>query len=77
MAHAHTDDLLSRARAWVAEDPDPQTRDELSAMLAAAEGPTPSPASGSPGPGWPNGSPAVSSSAPPGCAANSAPVRCG
>jgi phosphomannomutase len=39
MAHAHTDDLLGRARAWVAEDPDPQTRDELSAMLAAAEGP--------------------------------------
>ncbi|MFD9129595.1 phospho-sugar mutase [Kitasatospora sp. NPDC059571] len=39
MAQAHTDDLLGRARAWLAEDPDPQTREELTALLAAAEGP--------------------------------------
>jgi phosphomannomutase len=30
-------DLLSRARSWLAEDPDPDTRAELSALLAAAE----------------------------------------
>jgi len=30
-------DLLSRARAWLAEDPDPDTRAELTALLAAAE----------------------------------------
>ncbi len=28
-------DTLSRARAWLAEDPDPVTRAELSALLAA------------------------------------------
>ncbi|GAA0692908.1 phospho-sugar mutase [Kitasatospora atroaurantiaca] len=39
MAQASTTDLLARARAWLAEDPDPQTREELAAMLAAAEGP--------------------------------------
>ncbi|MEU9127326.1 phospho-sugar mutase [Kitasatospora sp. NPDC048540] len=39
MPQAHTTDLLARARAWLAEDPDPQTRAELSALLAAAEGP--------------------------------------
>ncbi|MDH6124134.1 phospho-sugar mutase [Kitasatospora sp. GP82] len=39
MAQASTTDLLSRARAWLAEDPDPQTREELTALLAAAEGP--------------------------------------
>ncbi|GAA2130846.1 phospho-sugar mutase [Kitasatospora kazusensis] len=39
MAQAPTTDLLTRARAWLAEDPDPQTREELAAMLAAAEGP--------------------------------------
>ena len=30
-------DLLDRARAWADEDPDPRTRDELLAVLAAAE----------------------------------------
>ena len=30
-------DLLARARAWLAEDPDADTRAELSALLAAAE----------------------------------------
>ena len=30
-------DLLERARAWAAEDPDDQTRAELEAVLAAAE----------------------------------------
>jgi len=39
MAQAPTTDLLARARAWLAEDPDPQTREELAALLAAAEGP--------------------------------------
>ncbi|MFC8455056.1 phospho-sugar mutase [Kitasatospora sp. NPDC057223] len=40
MTQAPTTDLLARARAWLAEDPDPQTRDELSALLAEAEGET-------------------------------------
>ncbi|MFF0297913.1 phospho-sugar mutase [Kitasatospora sp. NPDC004614] len=39
MPKAPTTDLLDRARAWLAEDPDPQTREELAALLAAAEGP--------------------------------------
>ncbi|HEY5835133.1 phospho-sugar mutase [Streptomyces sp.] len=30
-------ELLSRVRAWIAEDPDPETREELEALLAAAE----------------------------------------
>ncbi|MEU3252007.1 phospho-sugar mutase [Streptomyces sp. NPDC006997] len=29
------DDLLARARAWLAEDPDPETRDELAELIAA------------------------------------------
>ncbi|MEY9849297.1 phospho-sugar mutase [Streptacidiphilus sp. MAP5-3] len=32
------DDLLHRARTWLAEDPDPATRDELAGLLAATEG---------------------------------------
>ncbi|GAA4851971.1 phospho-sugar mutase [Kitasatospora terrestris] len=39
MPQASTTDLLTRARAWLAEDPDPQTREELTSLLAAAEGP--------------------------------------
>ncbi|MER8184102.1 phospho-sugar mutase [Kitasatospora sp. NPDC094015] len=39
MPQAPTTDLLARARTWLAEDPDPQTREELAALLAAAEGP--------------------------------------
>ncbi|WP_329487976.1 phospho-sugar mutase [Kitasatospora sp. NBC_01246] len=39
MTQAPTTDLLARARTWLAEDPDPQTREELAALLAAAEGP--------------------------------------
>ncbi|WP_354640915.1 phospho-sugar mutase [Kitasatospora camelliae] len=39
MPQAPTTDLLARARTWLAEDPDPQTREELSALLAAAEDP--------------------------------------
>ncbi|MFJ8044678.1 phospho-sugar mutase [Kitasatospora sp. NPDC096147] len=35
---SETTDLLARARAWLAEDPDPDTREELTALLAAAEG---------------------------------------
>jgi phosphomannomutase len=33
------DDLLARAKAWLAEDPDPDTRDELAALLAAGDVP--------------------------------------
>jgi phosphomannomutase len=32
-----TDDLLTRARAWAAEDPDPQTKAELEQAIAALE----------------------------------------
>jgi phosphomannomutase len=32
-----TDALLERARAWAAEDPDPQTREELERLIADAE----------------------------------------
>ncbi|MEV7024678.1 phospho-sugar mutase, partial [Kitasatospora sp. NPDC093558] len=39
MTQAPTTDLLARARAWLAEDPDPQTREELTALLARAEDP--------------------------------------
>jgi phosphomannomutase len=38
MTANHDGDLLSRARIWLAEDPDPETREELSTLLAAAEG---------------------------------------
>jgi phosphomannomutase len=31
------DDLLERARAWAAEDPDPATRDELERLIAAGD----------------------------------------
>jgi phosphomannomutase len=34
-----TADLLTRARTWLAEDPDPDTRAELADLLASAEGP--------------------------------------
>ncbi|WP_042399665.1 phospho-sugar mutase [Streptacidiphilus carbonis] len=34
-----TADLLARARTWLAEDPDPETRAELADLLASAEGP--------------------------------------
>ncbi|MFJ8432596.1 phospho-sugar mutase [Kitasatospora sp. NPDC094019] len=39
MTQATTTDLLARARTWLAEDPDPQTREELAALLAVAETP--------------------------------------
>ncbi|MFB6890243.1 phospho-sugar mutase [Kitasatospora sp. NPDC056327] len=39
MTQATTTDLLARARTWLAEDPDPQTREELAALLADAESP--------------------------------------
>jgi len=32
-----SDDLLERARAWAAEDPDPVTREELESLLAAGD----------------------------------------
>ncbi|OQR61882.1 phosphomannomutase [Streptomyces maremycinicus] len=31
------DDLLARAHAWLAEDPDPETRDELAALIEAKD----------------------------------------
>ncbi|MEU3508754.1 phospho-sugar mutase [Streptomyces longwoodensis] len=31
------DDLTARARTWLAEDPDPETRDELAALLASGD----------------------------------------
>ncbi|MCC9310921.1 phospho-sugar mutase [Kitasatospora sp. RB6PN24] len=34
---ADTTNLQARVQQWLAEDPDPQTRDELAALLAAAE----------------------------------------
>jgi len=37
MALTPPPDLLSRARAWLAEDPDPDTRSELAELLARAE----------------------------------------
>ena len=37
MTTAPATDLLARARAWLAEDPDPDTRAELTGLLAAAE----------------------------------------
>lgn len=37
MAQEITTDLLARARQWLAEDPDAETREELAALLAAAE----------------------------------------
>ncbi|MCD0481837.1 phospho-sugar mutase [Streptacidiphilus sp. ASG 303] len=42
MALAPENDLLKRARTWLAEDPDEETREELRALLAAAEGGEPS-----------------------------------
>ncbi|MGW3077564.1 phospho-sugar mutase [Kitasatospora sp. NPDC001132] len=39
MTQALNPDLLARARTWLAEDPDPQTREELTALLARAEDP--------------------------------------
>ncbi|MFC5662845.1 phospho-sugar mutase [Kitasatospora misakiensis] len=39
MTQATTTDLLARARTWLAEDPDPQTREQLAALLADAEDP--------------------------------------
>ncbi|MFD7131384.1 phospho-sugar mutase [Streptomyces sp. NPDC059894] len=33
----HDDDLTARAHAWLAEDPDPDTRGELAALLAAGD----------------------------------------
>ncbi|MFH8382707.1 phospho-sugar mutase [Kitasatospora sp. NPDC018058] len=39
MTQALNPDLLTRARTWLAEDPDPQTREELTSLLARAEAP--------------------------------------
>ncbi|WP_310964458.1 phospho-sugar mutase [Nocardioides terrisoli] len=37
--HSTRDDLIERARAWAAQDPDPQTRAELEDLLASADDP--------------------------------------
>ncbi|MDH6136015.1 phosphomannomutase [Kitasatospora sp. MAA4] len=37
MAQASTPDLLTRAQQWLAEDPDPETRAELAALLAGPD----------------------------------------
>jgi phosphomannomutase len=37
MTQHQPEDLLTRARAWVADDPDPQTRDELTEVISRAE----------------------------------------
>ncbi|MDH6110846.1 phosphomannomutase [Kitasatospora sp. MAP12-15] len=37
MAQASTPDLITRAQQWLAEDPDPQTRAELAALLAGPD----------------------------------------
>ena len=39
MTSAGTDALIDRARAWAAEDPDPVTKAELEALIAAGDGP--------------------------------------
>ena len=57
-------DLIDRARAWAAEDPDPVTRAELEALDRATVSPR----------SWPTGSPGPWSSAPPACAARSGPA---
>ena len=71
-------ELLDRARAWAAEDPDPRTRRELEDLVAQAGAET-----GRqhhrlrPAPRWPTPSTGGWSSAPPGCAVRSAPARTG
>ena len=37
MTRKDTPQLLAEARAWLAQDPDPETRDELDALIVAAE----------------------------------------
>ena len=37
MTTVPTADLLARARAWIADDPDEQTRQELESVVAAVE----------------------------------------
>lgn len=78
------DDLLVAAREWAADDPDPVTRDELLAIVAAAEGAVLRRDEGAtkgetrlPSPTSPTASPGCSSSAPPDCAAPSAPAPTG
>ena len=66
------DVLLERARAWLAEDPDAQTRAELEQVIADVEA-----GDAEPPPTWPTGSAAPSSSAPPACAARWAPAPTG
>ncbi|MES1170102.1 MAG: phospho-sugar mutase, partial [Leifsonia sp.] len=37
MSEEQTDDLIERAQAWVAQDPDQETRDELNDLIVAAQ----------------------------------------
>ena len=62
-------DVRALAEAWLAVDPDEETRPELRTLLAAAERGTPA--------RWTSASPAGCSSARPACGASSAPDRCG
>ena len=59
------------AEAWLAEDPDPKTAAELSALIERADKRRRRRATAS----CASRSPASSSSAPPACAASSAPAR--
>ena len=60
-------DLIAQARTWLAEDPDPETRAELGALIEAGRHPG----------ARRTASRARSSSAPPDCAASWARARCG
>ena len=62
-------ELVDAAQAWIDDDPDHETRVELGDVLAPRQGRRRRP----PSPTSPTGSPACSSSAPPACAAPSAP----
>lgn len=83
-------DLAGRVRAWIADDPDPRTAAELTALLDRAEAGEPSvpggasprssrrpPTSATRARTSPTGSRACSSSAPPACAAPSRAARTG
>ena len=67
-------DLLARADAWLADDPDPATRAELAGVIDAARAGSRAPR---PPTTWPTASPGCSSSAPRACAASWGPARTG
>ena len=71
---ATLDDLLARAAAWLADDPDPATRARAAGGDRGGPG---RPETSRPSTTSPTASPARSSSGPPGCAASWAPARTG